>query len=105
MRKFEVKLEILNKVAENKWEFMWEGKVRKADYNYTTLFVEVMDEMSAIELVSDQCQGSMKIMHVHEVSDDDAKTTNIYLELATNVYSPKLIIENIIYQGLGISNN
>ena len=105
MRKFEIKLRILNKIAENKWEFVWNGQLKKSEYSYTTLYVEDISKESVTELVASKSKNSLQILDINEVTEEDATATDIYLELSTTLSTANKILEVIGEQRVGFSNN
>jgi len=105
MKRFEVKLRILNKQNSDTWSFYWEGGTKLAKYEYTSLYIEAESKEKVMDIISDNAKGSLKILSINEITAKDMDTVNTYVVLAKDIYNPMDIIENIAYRGIGISNN
>jgi len=105
MRKFEVKLKILNNQDKNVWSFYWEGETKLSQHEYAHLYIEANSEVEVMDIISENAKGSLKVLTINEITVTEMDTIDTYADLARDVFSPKLIIENTTYQGIGISNN
>lgn len=106
MKSYEVTLKIKNKsIKGNFWIFQWEGQERRVWQEVIDLYIEAEDEKDLYNTIKETSEDSLEILKYEIGTKEDREHIETFYNLATNILSPRQIINIIQSIPSGISNN
>ena len=104
MIEFEIVLKI-NSLSKVHREYKWEGKTQRSSRENPILLMKAEDELDAYDKIKTLSEGTLEIVSIVKVEDGDQKYVQQMIELATNIYTPTMILMLLQVQGIGIGMN
>ena len=91
MIEFEIVLKI-NSLSKVHREYKWEGKTQRSSRENPILLMKAEDELDAYDKIKTLSEGTLEIVSIVKAEDGDQKYVQQMIELATNIYTPTMIL-------------
>lgn len=104
MQEFEIVLKI-NSLSKVHREYRWEGKTQRSSRENPILLMKAEDELDAYEKIKTLSEGTLEIISIVKAEDGDQKYVQQMVELATNIYTPTMVLMLLQVQGIGVGMN
>ena len=104
MIEFERVLKI-NSLSKVHREYVWEGKTQRSSRENPILLMKAKDELDAYEKIKTLSEGNLEIVSIVKAEDGDQKYVQQMVELATNIYTPTMILMLLQVRGIGVGMN
>ena len=104
MIEFEIVLKI-NSLSKVHREYKWEGKTQRSSRENPILLMKAEDELDAYDKIKTLSEGTLEIVSIVKAEDGDQKYVQQMIELATNIYTPTMILMLLQVRGIGVGMN
>ena len=104
MQEYEIILKI-NSLSKVHREYKWEGKTQRSSRENPILLMKAEDELDAYDKIKTLSEGTLEIVSIVKAEDGDQKYVQQMVELATNIYTPTMILMLLQVQGIGVGMN
>ena len=101
---YEIVLKI-NSLSKVHREYKWEGKTQRSSRENPILLMKAEDELDAYEKIKALSEGTLEIVSIVKAIDGDQKYVQQMVELATNIYTPPMILMLLQVRGIGVGMN
>ena len=104
MQEYEIILKI-NSLSKVHREYKWEGKTQRSSRENPILLMKAEDELDAYDKIKTLSEGTLEIVSIVKAEDGDQRYVQQMVELATNIYTPTMILMLLQVRGIGVGMN
>ena len=104
MQEFEIVLKI-NSLSKVHREYKWEGKTQRSSRENLILLMKAEDELDAYDKIKALSEGTLEIVSIVPSEDGEQKAIQQMVDLATNIYTPNMILMLLQVRGIGVGMN